>query len=126
MRTLYALIFLLAGTVALVWADDAVTVSSSKLVSVSTTTTGTAILSADHQAKKTCLVNSTTDYMLLGDDSTTFSTSASTGTFRLPGTATGTTPQPFCLDGPTAPYKGSVKGVSGGSGSIVIGVIREK
>jgi hypothetical protein len=107
-------------------ADSAVQFSVNQRVVVSTVTAGTTLLSADQYAKRTCLMNSTTDYLLIGDADTTFSTSATTGTFRLPGTTASTNPQWYCFDGPTAPYKGALKAVSGGATSITVDVIRER
>jgi hypothetical protein len=106
--------------------DSAVQMSTSHRVVVTTQTAGTTLLAADTMAKKTCLMNSTTDYLLIGDADTTFSTSATTGTFRLAGTPSGQVPQLVCLDGPGAPYRGVVRAVSGGSGSINIDVFRER
>ncbi len=107
-------------------ADSAVTIASSKLVVISTQPTGTQILAADIFAKKTCLLNATTNYLLLGDTSGGFSISATTGSFRLSGTVASTNPAWWCLDGPTAPYQGPVYGVSGAAGDMTIGVIRER
>jgi len=128
MRKLNALIplLLLAFAGQLRAESGAVTISTSKRVAVSTST-ATTLLSADPQAKKTCLINTTTDYILIGDADTTFSTSATTGTFRLPGTVSGTSPSGYCFDGPNFSYKGALKAMApGASAAVVVDVIREK
>lgn len=107
-------------------ADVIPSISSSKRVVITTQTAGVEILAADPKAKKTCLLNSTTNYILIEDESDTFSISATTGSFRLTGTVASTNPQWWCFDGPTAPYTGALYGVSGALNSLTIDVIREK
>ena len=102
------------------------TLSSAKRVAVSTYT-ATSLLSADPQALKTCLLNDTTYYLLVGDASTTFHTSDSTGTFKLPGTPASTNPSWYCFDPPDGAYKGALKAMAPGAPSAVnISVLREK
>ena len=128
MRKFYALIplLLLAFAGRLRAESGAVTISTSKRVAVSIST-ATSLLTADPQAKKTCLLNATTDYLLIGDEDTTFSTSATTGTFRLPGTVANTNPCWYCFDGPGAPYKGVLKAMApGASAAVNVDVIRER
>ncbi len=109
---------------ALAQADTSVGISVSKRVVITTQTAGVEILAADPYAKKTCLLNSTTNYLLIEDVTSTFSISATTGSFRLSGTVASTNPAWWCFDGPTAPYKGALYGVSGAAGDMTIDVIR--
>jgi hypothetical protein len=107
-------------------AEGSVAFAQNKRVVVSTSTTGTLILAADNYAKRTCLMNSTTNYLMLSDASDGFSISATTGSARVPGTVASTNPAWYCLDGPSAPYKGPLYGVSGAAGDITIDVHRVK
>ena len=93
-------------------------ISTTARVSVSTST-ATTLFTADQQIKRTILINNNTDYILIGDADTTFSTSETTGTFRLPGSTA------FSPDG-TLPFTGSMKAIAGGSGAINIDVMRVK
>ncbi len=103
----------------------AIRISVNQRVVVSSTS-ATTLVSPDPYAKKTCLLNATTDYLLIGDFDTTFSTSASTGTFRLAGTTASAQPQWSCFDGPGIPYKGGLKARANGSGTVTVDVIREQ
>lgn len=100
-------------------AGAATNIPKNNRVSVSTSTASpTTIAAADPKAKRTTLVNNNTDYLLVGDLDTTFSNSATTGTFRVPANSS------WSPDGPTEPYTGGIKGVSGGSGAINVDIIR--
>jgi len=106
--------------------EDAVTLSTAKRVAVSTSA-ATSLLSADQQAIKTCLMNDTTSYLLIGDADTTFNTSDSTGTFKLAGTPANTNPTWYCFDPPHGSYKGSLKALApGAAGPVNVSVLREK
>jgi hypothetical protein len=121
-----AFVLLMGSCATALCSDSAVTISVSKLIAVSTSSV-TTVLSADPQAKKTCIMNTSADYLLIGDADTVFSTSATTGTFRLAGTVASTNPNWYCFDGPTAPYKGAIRAQApGASSAVVISVIREK
>ena len=107
-------------TAVLSFAGDSVHFNTNTRVSVSTVTASpTTLFTADKDVKDVALINSTTNYILLGDADTSFSTSASTGTFRLPGTPSGATPVPFWLRA----YRGTLKAVSGGAGAVSIDVL---
>jgi len=127
MKKLLSFVVLLLVLAGKSWSSDsAVTISVSKLIAVSTSSV-TTVLSADPQAKKTCIMNTSADYLLIGDADTVFSTSATTGTFRLAGTVANTNPNWYCFDGPTAPYKGAIRAQApGASAAVVISVIRER
>lgn len=116
--------YLIAGLLVLAFCAQvpaAVTISSSFRVCVSTNAASpTEVIAADQRADSTMLINSTTDYFYIGDADTTFSTSDTTGTARIPANSS------ITLDGPKQPYKGSVYGVSGGSGDLCLDVIRTK
>jgi len=126
MRRLYPVLLLLFALCGVARAGDSVTLSSVKRVAVSTSTE-TTLLSPDPQAKKTCLLNDTTNYLLIGDASTTFSTSDSTGTFKLPGTVASTNPCWYCFDPTDGAYKGGLKAIApGASAAVNVSVLREK
>lgn len=100
-------------------ASAGVTVNTSSRVSVSTSPASpTIVVAPDPKAKRTTVINNATDYILIGDYSTTFSSHASTGTARIPGNSA------WSPDGPTEPYTGGLKAVGSGSGPVVIDVIR--
>ncbi len=122
---LVALVGLLGASARADSPDWATRISVSSQVSVSTSSTGTQLVAADPYAKKTCLMNSTTNYLLLGDADTTFSTTT-TGSFRLLGTVATAQPDWICLDGPGIPYRGALRAVSSGAVAITIGVLREQ
>lgn len=88
-------------------------------VCVSTSTASpTTILSANNQAQRTTLINGTTNYIMIGDADTVFSTSDSTGTARIPASSS------FSPDGNNQPWRGVLKGVSNGAGCVNIDVIQ--
>jgi hypothetical protein len=107
-----------------VHAAGATAIATSKRVVVSTAVAGTEILAADPYAQKTCLLNATTNYIMLSSASGGFSISATTGSFRLSGTVASTNPAWWCLDGPSGPYKGPLYGVSGAAGDMTVDVLR--
>lgn len=86
--------------------------SVDKRVQVSTVAASPTLISAAGFYKKTTLTNSTTYWCLFGDNTTVFSTSASTGTARLTnGTLT--------LDGPYEPYQGPIYGVCENANAVI-------
>jgi hypothetical protein len=125
----YILLAALLGPVwkpALAAADSSASFAQNKRVVVTTQTAGVELLPADTSAKMTCLMNSTTNYLMISDAASTFSISATTGTARIAGTVASTNPRWYCLDGPNAPYKGAVYGVSGAAGDMTVEVWRTK
>lgn len=117
----FVIVFIGIGLISRREAGASQSVFKNNRVSISTATASpTTICSPDQSAKRTTLVNNNTDYILIGDFDTTFSNSATTGTFRIPGGSS------WSPDGPTEPYRGGLKGVAGGSGAITVDIIRVK
>lgn len=93
--------------------------STTSRVCVSTSTASpTTILSANGYAQRTTLINGTTNYIMIGDADTVFSASDSTGTARIPASSS------FSPDGNNQPWRGTLRGVSNGSGCVTIDVIQ--
>jgi hypothetical protein len=116
-------LILLAALLWPIWkpalAEASSDVAVSNRVCVSTAPASpTTILSANRYATRTVLINNTTNYIMVGDGDTTFSTSDSTGTARIPANSS------FSPDELSKPWQGTLKGVSSGSGCVTIDVIQ--